>query len=63
MKFKKLDIFNPPPSGVELLVLNPNGLVQLSHWRHGYSIFTCQSKGESTDGWYWKEINLEKEDE
>jgi len=45
-----------PPSGVELLVQSPEGVIHLACWRESYNIFTCQDKRESSKDWKWKEI-------
>lgn len=45
-----------PPANVELLVKSPNGTIYISSWRHGYNIFSCQSKDEISFNWGWKFI-------
>lgn len=45
-----------PPLSIELLAKSPEGVVYITHWRPAYSIFTCQEKTESYDGWVWKLI-------
>lgn len=49
-----------PPSNVELLALSPSGVFHLSSFRAGYNIFTCQTKQENCNDWYWCELNVEK---
>ena len=49
-----------PPSNVELLVMSPSGVFHLSSFREGYNIFTCQTKQENCNDWYWCELNIER---
>ena len=53
--------YNDIPSGVELLVRSPEGFIDIANYRECHKIFTCQSKGDSLDGWYFTELDLELE--
>ncbi len=46
-----------PPKGKQLLALSPDGIVHVCCWREMYSVFDVQNKMESSDGWWWSEIN------
>ena len=57
-QWNKVDGVNNPPPNKELLVLDPDGVTYLSSWRSGYNVFDVQNKMDSTEGWWWVEINL-----
>lgn len=46
--------FKPPNE--EVLARDSLGNIYLTHWRDNYTIFTCQNKGESSNGWSWKYV-------
>ena len=50
-----------PPINITVLAKSPHGTVHLTGWREAYSIFSCQSKRESSSDWEWKEIKLKNE--